>query len=115
MPQSSRIPSYRLHKPSGQARVIIGGRHHYLGPYGSPESKARYEELVRKFISDHAAEEMKTRALAHVWGETAGAQRPRVRKPLVSRPFLRGRPPLASRIVVATWNGSAPLYRGNYP
>jgi hypothetical protein len=27
-----RAPSYRLHKPSGQARVIIDGEHKYLLP-----------------------------------------------------------------------------------
>jgi hypothetical protein len=27
-----RIPTYRHHKPSGQARVIINGKHHYVGP-----------------------------------------------------------------------------------
>ena len=35
---TGQIPSYRLHKPSGQGRVIIGGEHLYLGPYASPES-----------------------------------------------------------------------------
>jgi len=36
--RSRRVPAYRLHKPSGQARVIINRKHHYLGNYGSPES-----------------------------------------------------------------------------
>ena len=31
MPKQKRIPSYRLHKASGQARVIIDGEHIYLG------------------------------------------------------------------------------------
>ena len=30
-----RIPSYRLHKPSGQARVVINGEHICLGKYGT--------------------------------------------------------------------------------
>ena len=30
-----RIPSYRLHKPSGQAVVTINGRDIYLGKYNS--------------------------------------------------------------------------------
>ena len=33
--RSNSVPSYRLHKSSGQARVLIGGRHIYLGVYGS--------------------------------------------------------------------------------
>ena len=41
-----RMPSYRLHKSSGQARVIICGQHHYLGLYGSEESWEKYRRLV---------------------------------------------------------------------
>lgn len=41
-----RIPRYCLHKPSGQARVIIKGRHCYLGPYGSTESWEKYHRLL---------------------------------------------------------------------
>ena len=35
------VPSYRLHKPSGQARTIIHRRHIYLGKYNSPESREK--------------------------------------------------------------------------
>jgi hypothetical protein len=35
MPRNSRIPSYRLHKPSGQAVVTIG-KDIYLGRFNSP-------------------------------------------------------------------------------
>ncbi|MCA9304889.1 MAG: site-specific integrase [Phycisphaerales bacterium] len=41
-----RIPAYTLHKPSGTARVRIGGEYHSLGRYGTPESRAKYEALV---------------------------------------------------------------------
>lgn len=41
-----RLPKYCLHKPSGQARVIIDGVHHWLGRYDSPESRAKYKRLV---------------------------------------------------------------------
>ena len=50
MPRRKGVPAYRLHKPSGQARVISDGRHVYLGPYGSEESKAEYERLIRKLL-----------------------------------------------------------------
>ncbi len=43
------IPSYLLHKPSGQARVIINGQTIYLGKYGSKESKERYHRLLAEF------------------------------------------------------------------
>jgi len=45
MPKS-RPPAYRRHKASGQARVIVGGKHVYLGPYGSPDSKEAYSRVV---------------------------------------------------------------------
>lgn len=50
MANSSRIPGYTLHKPTGQARVRIAGRDFYLGKYGSVDSRQKYGEL----ISQHA-------------------------------------------------------------
>ena len=41
-----RVPKYALHRPTGQARVRIDGKDHYLGTYGSPESRQRYELLI---------------------------------------------------------------------
>ncbi len=49
--QKNTIPSYLLHKKSGQARVRIDGRDHLLGRYGSDESRIRYGELIAKFGS----------------------------------------------------------------
>ena len=46
-----RIPSYRLHKPSGRAVVTIAMQDHYLGVCGSFESRLQYAEL----IAQHAA------------------------------------------------------------
>ncbi|MDB5390166.1 MAG: site-specific tyrosine recombinase [Planctomycetaceae bacterium] len=48
---TKKIPGYLLHKPSGRARVRIDGKDHYLGPYGSEESRIEYGRL----ISQHAA------------------------------------------------------------
>jgi integrase len=45
----NRVPKYGRHKGTGQARVVIDGRHIYLGPYGSDESKRRYREAVRRW------------------------------------------------------------------
>lgn len=47
---SFRTPSYRLHKPTGQAVVTIGGRDFYLGPHGSPESRAEYDRLIAEWL-----------------------------------------------------------------
>lgn len=46
MPPKKTPPKYCLHKPSGQARVIINGREFYLGKYGSPESREKYLRLI---------------------------------------------------------------------
>jgi integrase len=61
MARNNGIPAYGRHAGRGLARVIIDGKHVYLGPYGSDESKAKYEQLVRKFLTDRAAAEMKAR------------------------------------------------------
>lgn len=46
---AARIPRYSLHKATGQARVCIEGRDHYLGEYGSDASKAEYQRLIDKW------------------------------------------------------------------
>jgi hypothetical protein len=46
-----RKPSYLLHKPTGQARVRIDGKDHYLGCYGSPESRERYDDLIVEWFA----------------------------------------------------------------
>jgi hypothetical protein len=35
-------PSYRHHKPSGQAIVTIDGHDYYLGKHGTPASRQKY-------------------------------------------------------------------------
>ena len=42
-------PSYQHHQASGQARVRLQGRDHYLGPIGSTESQERYEDLIAQW------------------------------------------------------------------
>lgn len=46
-----RTPSYLLHRATGQARCRINGQDHYLGPYGSPESREKYESLVAEWFA----------------------------------------------------------------
>lgn len=46
------VPAYRLHKPSGQARTIINGRHFYLGKYNSPESRLKYARLLASSLEE---------------------------------------------------------------
>ena len=54
-----RLPGYQLHRATGQARVSIRGRDHYLGPHGSEQSKARYAELIRQLKVEAAQAEAK--------------------------------------------------------
>ncbi|NQU25809.1 MAG: hypothetical protein HQ567_31360 [Candidatus Nealsonbacteria bacterium] len=52
MPKKSRhTPSYRLHKSSGQARVIIDGEHIYLGNYDTPASREKYHRLIAEWLT----------------------------------------------------------------
>ena len=46
-----KLPVYRHHKPSGQARVRWQGREFYLGKFNSPESRQRYAELLQKIVT----------------------------------------------------------------
>ncbi len=52
--KASHVPAYRLHKPSGQARVIIDGQHVYLGRYGSPESREKYARILAESATRQA-------------------------------------------------------------
>jgi hypothetical protein len=44
-----RKPAHSLHKSAGQARVRINRKDHYLGKYGSPESRERYDDLIAEW------------------------------------------------------------------
>ena len=46
MPRKHAPPAYRRHKARNCAVVTIHGRNHYLGPYGSKESRERYARLI---------------------------------------------------------------------
>lgn len=52
----SAVPSYRLHKASGRAVVTIRGRTHYLGPFGSEESRRKYAELLSNAGAQNSAD-----------------------------------------------------------
>ena len=45
------IPSYCLHRPSGKAVVRINGRDHYLGTYGTDESRLTYDRLIAEWLA----------------------------------------------------------------
>ena len=43
---TSRPPRYCFHKTSGRAYVIFDGKKHWLGEYGTPESRFKYDQIV---------------------------------------------------------------------
>lgn len=47
-----RVPSLRLHKPSGKAVVTLSGRDIYCGTYGSPEAQQVYEEQLARWLAN---------------------------------------------------------------
>ena len=47
----TRIPTYRKHKASGQARVTLGGRTFYLGRFGTKRSKVEYDRRVAEWTA----------------------------------------------------------------
>jgi integrase len=48
---SHRLPLPRLHRPSGRARLRIGGRDYWLGKFGSPEAQAEYDRLIAEYLA----------------------------------------------------------------
>ncbi len=50
MPKRTK-PAYLLHRATGQARCRTNGKDHYLGQFGSPESRERYEDLVAEWFA----------------------------------------------------------------
>ncbi|TWT91527.1 hypothetical protein Pla108_42250 [Botrimarina colliarenosi] len=46
-----RLPAYAHFKPRDLACVWVHGKRIYLGKYGSPESHARYAEVVKRILA----------------------------------------------------------------
>ena len=49
--RKTRTPSYRLHKPSGQAVVTLDGRDFYLGCHNTKASRAEYDRLIAEWLA----------------------------------------------------------------
>ena len=52
MSRPMRTPSYRLHKPSGQAVVTLDGHDVYLGKHDTPQSRQEYDRLVAEWLAN---------------------------------------------------------------
>src|SRR4051794_37225138 len=80
MPKSPRVPSYRYHKASRQAVVVIKGKSFYLGPWNSLESRAEY----RRVVAEH-------------WSPDPGPTR------ATGRAVAAAPPPTVDEVMVAYW------------
>jgi hypothetical protein len=49
------VPSYRLHKASGQAVVVINGHTRYLGKHGSKSSREAYARAIAEWSAQGRA------------------------------------------------------------
>ena len=47
---TTRIPKYRLHRPTGLGVVRLNGKDFYLGKHGTPESMDRYDNLIKRWL-----------------------------------------------------------------
>lgn len=61
-----RPPKYTHHKPTGQARVRINGKSHYLGLFDSPESHKRYDALIAKWLGGTFDADMETLTISRL-------------------------------------------------
>ena len=46
----AKMPSYRLHKASGQGVTTIRGKTYYFGPFGDKNSKQKFRSLLAEYL-----------------------------------------------------------------
>jgi hypothetical protein len=46
-----RVPSYRRHRPTGQAVVTLDGRDIYLGKWNSQASRLEYDRIISEWLN----------------------------------------------------------------
>jgi len=49
---SLKVSSYRCHKPTGQAVVILNGQDHYLGKWNTKSSREEYNRLIGEWLAN---------------------------------------------------------------
>jgi integrase len=47
----AKVPSYRLHRPSGRAVVRLDGKDHYLGVHGTEASHEAYRRIIAEWLT----------------------------------------------------------------
>ena len=54
---TKRLPRYSCHKATNRACVYLDGRCVYLGPFNSPESKAKYKTVIAEWLAQRALDD----------------------------------------------------------
>ena len=49
--QSGALPQMRRHKPTNTARMVIDGKVHSLGRWGSDEARMRYDTFIAAYVT----------------------------------------------------------------
>ena len=90
--QSGALPQMRRHKPTNTARIVIDGRVHSLGRWGSDEAQMRYDTFIAAYVTSGRSSVEAARA---VLGKPAAGPPSRLPRPPSCR---RRRPrPMTSR------------------
>lgn len=55
MSKEPKVPSYRLHRASGQAFVMLGKQQVYLGKHDTSESRAEYRRVIAEWLGSGGA------------------------------------------------------------
>jgi hypothetical protein len=50
--KENEVPSYRLHKQSGQAIITLSGKDALLGRHGTKDSRAKYDRLIAEWLAN---------------------------------------------------------------
>jgi hypothetical protein len=53
MSDSRKLPKYRHQKSRGLAVVRLNGKDHYLGKYGTVESRQAYDRLIAHWLASN--------------------------------------------------------------
>jgi integrase len=86
MAKKIRIPSYRFHKASRQAVVVLDGKSTYLGGWDTAESRAEYERVIAEWLAERR----------HPRGTDTGAANPT---------------PTVNEVILAFWQHAEKHYR----
>lgn len=72
---SGALPQMRRHKPTNTARIVIDGKVHSLGRWGSDEARMRYDTFIAAYVTSGRSSIEAARA---VLGKPAPGRRPAV-------------------------------------